>query len=119
MKFDEFFCPVFLGFTPWFDAWTKLYLQSVPCAEHEFLRHHLGCVFVTSSNTKEDPIEQLNNLVQTQRKLQHEKSGSGLKKIDIIFFYSNFLSETLLFYVVKLVFERRCHLYAIFFRIVV
>ena len=32
------------GFTPWFDAWTKLYLQSIPCVEHEFLRHHLGCV---------------------------------------------------------------------------
>ena len=52
-------------------------LQSVPCAEHEFLRHHLGCVFVASSNAKEDPIEQLNDLVQTQRKLQHEKSGAG------------------------------------------
>ena len=42
------------------------------------MRKILGCVFVTSSNTKEDPIEQLNNLVQTQRKLQHEKSGEGL-----------------------------------------
>lgn len=63
------------GFTPWFDAWTKLYLQSVPCVEHEFLRHHLGCVFVVSSNAKEDPIEQLNQLVQTQRKMQHERSS--------------------------------------------
>lgn len=65
------------GFTPWFDAWTKLYLQSIPCVEHEFLRHHLGCVFVVSSNTKEDPLEQLNALVQKQRQCQHEKSSSS------------------------------------------
>ena len=65
------------GFTPWFDTWTKLYLQSIPCVEHEFLRHHLGCVFVVSSNVKEDPIEQLNNLVQNQRKVQHEKANAN------------------------------------------
>ena len=51
------------GFTPWFDAWTKIYLQSLPCVEHEFIRHHLGCVFVVSSNTKNDPMEQIRNLV--------------------------------------------------------
>ncbi len=65
------------GFTPWFDAWMKLYLQSVPCLEHEFLRHHLGCIFVISSNTKEEPIEQIRKLVQLQHKHQHERSSSS------------------------------------------
>ena len=65
------------GFTPWFDSWTKIYLQSLPSVEHEFLRHHIGCVFVVSSNAK-DPLEQLRNLIQTQHKVQHERSSSGM-----------------------------------------
>lgn len=65
------------GFTPWFDAWTKLYLNSVPGqVEHEFTRHHLGCIFVAASNSKENPVEQLKSLVQVQHKHQHEKSST-------------------------------------------
>ena len=30
------------GFTPWYDVWMKLYLQSLPTVEHEYLKHHLG-----------------------------------------------------------------------------
>ena len=64
------------GFTPWFDAWTKLYLQSIPCLEHEFLRHHQGCVFVVSSNAK-DPLGQLESLVTLQRKTQHDRNANS------------------------------------------
>lgn len=33
----------------------------------------MGCVFVISSNCKDDAIDELNDLVQKQRKIQHEK----------------------------------------------
>jgi hypothetical protein len=45
------------GFTPWFDVWMKLYLQSLPTMEHEYLKHHLGCIFVVST-ANANPVEQ-------------------------------------------------------------
>ena len=36
------------GYTPWFDTWMKLYLQTLPVVDHEFLRHSLGVIFVVS-----------------------------------------------------------------------
>lgn len=64
------------GFTPWFDVWTKLILNSIPTgtADHEFLRYHLGCIFVVSSGAK-NPVEQLQVLTQQQYRHQHEKGG--------------------------------------------
>ena len=100
------------GFTPWFDAWTKLYLQSVPCVEHEFLRHHLGCVFVISSNAKEDPIEQLNGLVQQQRKMQHERTtapGVSTAHPYPQYFTSNIFKYYILLHDVYAVEEARAH----------
>ena len=41
------------AYTPWFDTWMKYYLQTLPVAEHEFLKHSLGCIFVVS--TRSDP----------------------------------------------------------------
>lgn len=45
------------GFTPWFDVWMKLYLQSLPTMEHEYLKHHFGCLFVVST-AHANPVEQ-------------------------------------------------------------
>jgi hypothetical protein len=45
------------GFTPWFDVWMKLYLQSLPTMEHEYLKHHFGCLFVVSTSNA-NPVEQ-------------------------------------------------------------
>ncbi|XP_059098222.1 trafficking protein particle complex subunit 8-like [Tigriopus californicus] len=60
------------GFTPWFDVWTKLFVHSIPAVEHEYLRHHLGCVFAISS-TCEAPLGQIQALVDQQYKHQHDK----------------------------------------------
>ena len=49
------------GFTPWFDTWVKLYINSVPTVEHEFVRHHLGCVYAVSASN-DNPITALRNL---------------------------------------------------------
>ena len=35
-----------------FDTWMKLYLASLPLAEHEYLKHHLGCIYAVSTTTK-------------------------------------------------------------------
>ncbi len=98
------------GFTPWFDAWTKLYLQSIPCFEHEFLRHHLGCIFVVSSS-EENPLEQLNNLVQTQRKAQHEKSVNSNSNSNQYpqYFSSNIFKYFVLLHDVYTVEESKAH----------
>ena len=66
------------GFTPWFDVWTKFILNSTPTgtADHEFLRYHLGCIFVISSVAK-NPVEQLQVLTQQQYRHQHEKGGAS------------------------------------------
>ena len=55
------------GYTPWsehfdglfilnndlrFDTWMKLYLASLPTVDHEYLNHHLGCIFAVSTTTK-------------------------------------------------------------------
>ncbi len=37
------------AFTPWFDIWMRCYMHSVPAADHEFSRHHVGCVLAVSS----------------------------------------------------------------------
>ena len=65
------------GFTPWFDIWTKFTLNSIPTgtSDHEFLRYHLGCIFVISSGAK-NPVEQLQVLCQQQYRHQHEKGGA-------------------------------------------
>ena len=49
------------GFTPWFDTWVKLYINSVPTVDHEFVRHHLGCVYAVSASS-DNPITALRNL---------------------------------------------------------
>ena len=49
------------GYTPWFDTWMKLYLQTLPVVEHEFLRHSLGVIFVVSTNSKQ-PVEAFRQL---------------------------------------------------------
>ena len=49
------------GYTPWFDTWMKLYLQTLPVVEHEFLRHSLGVIFVVSTNSKQ-PVETFRQL---------------------------------------------------------
>jgi hypothetical protein len=87
------------GFTPWFDAWTKIYLQSLPCVDHEFLRHHIGCVFVVSSSSRVDPLEELRNLVQIQHKRQHERSSSGPGGVNM---YPQYFSPHILKYYVLL-----------------
>ena len=35
-----------------FDTWMKLYLASLPTVDHEYLKHHLGCIFAVSTTTK-------------------------------------------------------------------
>ena len=40
------------AYTPWFDTWMKYYLQTLPVAEHEFLKHSLGCIFVVSTRSE-------------------------------------------------------------------
>ena len=98
------------GFTPWFDSWTKIYLQSLPCVEHEFLRHHLGCVFVVSSNSKEDPMAQIRNLVQLQHKSQHERSTtSSSNNLYPQYFSSISLKYYVLLHDVYAVDESRAH----------
>lgn len=63
------------GFTPWFDIWTKLFVHSIPAVEHEYLRHHLGCVFAISS-TCESPLAQIQSLVEQQSKHQTDKPNA-------------------------------------------
>jgi len=62
------------GYTPWFDTWMKLYLASLPTVDHEYLKHHLGCIFAVSTTTK-DPVEALRSLVSMQQRAQHERTG--------------------------------------------
>ena len=98
------------GFTPWFDSWTKIYLQSLPCVEHEFIRHHLGCVFVVSSNSKDDPMEQIRNLVQTQHKSQHERSNTtSSNSLYPQYFSSNSLKYYVLLHDVYAAEESKAH----------
>ena len=49
------------GYTPWFDTWMKLYLQTLPVVDHEFLRHSLGVIFVVSTKCKQ-PVEAFRQL---------------------------------------------------------
>lgn len=63
------------GFTPWFDAYMKLYLQSIPAMEHEFVRHHLGVIFAVAANNQ-NPVETLRTLSQLQHKQQHENRAA-------------------------------------------
>jgi len=63
------------GYTPWYDIWMKLYLQSLPTVDHEYLKHHLGCIFVVSTSAS-NPVEQLRALSQTQHRHQHDKPGT-------------------------------------------
>ena len=46
------------GFTSWFDLWMKLYLETLPVVETEYLKHQLGCIFAVSTNC-DDPVQQL------------------------------------------------------------
>jgi len=63
------------GFTPWFDVYMKLYLQSIPILEHEFIRNHLGVIFAVAANNS-NPVETLKNLSQLQYRQQHENKSS-------------------------------------------
>jgi len=63
------------GYTPWFDTWIKFYLQTLPVVEHEYLKHHLGCIFAVSTCST-NPVEQLRTLSANQHRHQHEKAGS-------------------------------------------
>jgi len=63
------------GYTPWFDTWMKFYLQTLPVVEHEYLKHHLGCIFAVSTLSP-NPVEQLRTLSANQHRQQHEKAGS-------------------------------------------
>ena len=87
------------GFTPWFDVWIKFTLCSVPTgtADHEFLRHHLGCIFVISSSAN-DPVEQLQRLSEQQYRHQHEKAGISSNGTGGI--YPQYLSTNILKYYV-------------------
>ena len=49
------------GYTPWFDTWMKLYLQTLPVVDHEFLKHSLGVIFVVSTKCKQ-PVEAFRQL---------------------------------------------------------
>ena len=86
------------GFTPWFDVWTKFVINSIPTgtADHEFIRHHLGCIFVVSSSTK-NPVEQLQVLSQQQYRHQHEKGVSTSNAAGV---YPQYLSTNILKYYV-------------------
>ena len=64
------------GFTPWFDAFSKLTFAAIPALEHEFLRNHIGCVFAATSGDK-NPVETLKTLTQMQYKHQHERTGAA------------------------------------------
>lgn len=64
------------GFTPWFDLWMKLYLQTLPVVEHEYLKHQFGCIFAVSTQCS-NPVEQLRTLSQVQHKYQHDRVGSN------------------------------------------
>lgn len=66
------------GFTPWFDVWMKLYLQSLPVVEQEYLKHQLGCVFVVSTQCAQ-PLDQFNALVQLQHRNQHDRTGASVQ----------------------------------------
>ena len=64
------------GFTPWFDLWMKLYLQTLPVVEHEYLKHQFGCIFAVSTQCS-NPVEQLRTLSQVQHKYQHDRVGTN------------------------------------------
>ena len=78
----------------------KLYLASLPTVDHEYLKHHLGCIFAVSTTTKyvsngsqtipleksfakvcgkylnfRDPVDALRSLVSMQQRAQHERTG--------------------------------------------
>ena len=86
------------GFTPWFDVWMKFMINSFPTgtADHEFIRHHLGCIFVISSSTK-NPVEQLQVLSQQQYRHQHEK---GVSTSNVGGVYPQYLCTNILKYYV-------------------
>ena len=62
------------GYTPWFDTWMKLYLQTLPVVDHEFLRHSLGVIFVVSTKCKQ-PVEAFRQLSANQQRQQHDRSS--------------------------------------------
>jgi len=64
------------GFTSWFDTWMKLYLETLPVVDNEYLKHQLGCVFAVSTGC-EDPVQQLRNLALIQHKNQHDRVGTA------------------------------------------
>lgn len=52
---------------PWFQSWKSTFLQVQFPSDHEFLRHLLGCLLVTSSV---DPPETLQLLLQSLQQMQ-------------------------------------------------
>lgn len=63
------------GATPWFDTWTKLYIHSIGASEHEYVRHHLGCIFIVSTSNA-NVMEQFRQLTETQYNHHHQKPNS-------------------------------------------
>lgn len=79
------------GSTPWFDIWTKLYLHSIPALEHEFSRHHVGCLFAAKSD-EPDAVQKLRKMAEDQHRHQHDKPNA----------YPQFMTPNVLKYYVLL-----------------
>jgi len=62
------------GYTPWFDVWTKLYIQGLPVMENEYLKHQLGCIFVTTTRCT-DPVDQFRGMIQLHQRNVNKKPG--------------------------------------------
>ncbi|XP_014675931.1 PREDICTED: trafficking protein particle complex subunit 8-like [Priapulus caudatus] len=57
--------------TPWYEQYREDFLQVLPPAEHEFLRHYVACIFVVSTNHAE-PLDIFHKLNQQQHQQQHQ-----------------------------------------------
>ncbi|CAH8531207.1 unnamed protein product [Schistosoma turkestanicum] len=60
---------------PWFEAWRYLFITNLQPFEHEFINHHLACIFVLTT-AHPDPIRGFTDLTQSQSNQQHHQPGS-------------------------------------------
>lgn len=59
-------------FTPWYEAWRKIFFRVQYPSDHEFTKHFLACILVISSF---DTVDTFGTLEHTLNKMQNNVSG--------------------------------------------